>query len=221
LTEQNIITTTPFNGKRLSQPLFLFTRSLHTSNIVPDYFPPQAVVVFLEAPTQPRDNKMSNFDRDLQFKILELAVNDYPNQIDDGNVPPELYEIDNKKLCANIAYLQEEGLITGGVEMYMDGPEADFAFIKATYKAIILLSEEGSISAPLNLITVKLHDDTLTAIREYINQTISDPEERRGYLQRLKELPADATKHIVLQLLGKGLNQIPDAVQWLQTVLRS
>ncbi|HCZ8575529.1 TPA: hypothetical protein O4E34_002145 [Proteus mirabilis] len=51
LTEQNIITTTPFNGKRLSQPLFLFTRSLHTSNIVPDYFPTSGGGGFCYSPT--------------------------------------------------------------------------------------------------------------------------------------------------------------------------
>lgn len=162
---------------------------------------------------------MSNFDRNLQFQILELALNDYPCQISDENIPQELYEIDNKKLCANIAYLEEEGLITGGVETYYDGPEAAINLIQATRHTINLLTKEGSISAPLKLITVKLHDETLTAIREYINQNVNDPEEKKGYLQRLEELPADATKHIVLEILGKGLNQIPNAVQWLQTML--
>ncbi|HHR5880857.1 MULTISPECIES: hypothetical protein [Providencia] len=162
---------------------------------------------------------MSNFDRDLQFKILELAVNDYPDQIEPENIPKELYDIDNKKLCANIAYLEEEGLITGGIERYMEGPDAAIDLIKATKHAINLLSEDGSISASLKIVTVKLHDDTLAVLRDFINQNVTDPEEKKGYLQRLKELPADATKHIVLEILGKGLNQIPNAVQWLQTVL--
>ncbi|WP_140186697.1 hypothetical protein [Providencia stuartii] len=164
---------------------------------------------------------MSNFDRDLQFRILELALSDYPCQIERENIPQELYDIDNKKLCANIAYLQEEGLIQGGIEMYLDGPEACLDLIQATRHTVNLLSKEGSISAPLKISTVRLHDDTLTAIREFINQNITDPEEKKGYLQRLEALPADATKHIVLEILGKGLNQIPNAVQWLQTMLHS
>ncbi|WP_140186941.1 hypothetical protein [Providencia stuartii] len=164
---------------------------------------------------------MSNFDRELQFKILELALNDYPSQINDENIPQEFHDIDNKKLCANIAYLEEEGLIIGGVETSFDGPEAAINLIQATRHAINLLQKEGSISAPLKLVTVKLHDDTLTTIREFINQNITDPEEKKGYLQRLEGLPADATKHIVLEILGKGLNQIPNAVQWLQTALHS
>lgn len=162
---------------------------------------------------------MATFDRNLQLKILELAVEEYPEQI--NSIPLELSSLDNKTLLQNIAYLRDEGLILGGIEESCDGIEPALDLISATNDAVNLLSDEGSISASLKIVTVKLHDETLSALREFIAQNVPDPEERKGYLQRLKELPADATKHIVLQLLGKGLNQIPDAIQWLQTVLRS
>ncbi|ATF53138.1 hypothetical protein [Morganella morganii] len=162
---------------------------------------------------------MATFDRNLQLKILELAVEEYPEQI--NSIPLELSSLDDRTLLQNIAYLRDEGLILGGIEESFDGIEPALDLISATNDAVNLLSDEGSISASLKIVTVKLHDETLSALREFIAQNVPDPEERKGYLQRLKELPADATKHIVLQLLGKGLNQIPDAIQWLQTVLRS
>ncbi|MGJ5603486.1 hypothetical protein [Morganella morganii] len=162
---------------------------------------------------------MATFDRNLQLKILELAVEEYPEQI--NSIPLELSSLDDRTLLQNIAYLRDEGLILGGIEESFDGIEPALELISATNDAVNLLSDEGSISASLKIVTVKLHDETLSALREFIAQNVPDPEERKGYLQRLKELPADATKHIVLQLLGKGLNQIPDAIQWLQTVLRS
>ena len=162
---------------------------------------------------------MAAFDRNLQLKILELAVEEYPEQI--NSIPLELSSLDDKTLLQNIAYLRDVGLILGGIEESFDGIEPALDLISATNDAVNLLSDEGSISASLKIVTVKLHDETLSALREFIAQNVPDPEERKGYLQRLKELPADATKHIVLQLLGKGLNQIPDAIQWLQTVLRS
>lgn len=160
---------------------------------------------------------MANFDRKLQLQILELALDFYPEQI--GHIPIELSALDEKTLLQNIAYLQQEGLITGGIEGTFDGMEPAIDLISATNEAVNLLSEEGSISSSLKVVTIKLHDETLSTIREFINQNISDPEEKKAYLQRLKELPADATKHIVLELLGKGLGQIPNAVQWLQTTL--
>ncbi|MBI6486118.1 hypothetical protein ETG59_07370 [Proteus mirabilis] len=164
---------------------------------------------------------MLGFNRVLQLRILEVAVQDYPNTIQPENIPTDLSDIDNDILLKNIAYLSEEEMITGGVIDVMAGAFPELTLVKATRHAVNLLTEEGSISTSLKVITVRLHDETLNEIRDFITLNVPDPEERKGYLQRLKELPADATKHIVLQLLGKGLNQIPDAVQWLQTVLRS
>lgn len=161
---------------------------------------------------------MAFFDRKLQLQILELALDFYPEQI--NHIPRELSLVDEKTLLQNIAYLQQEGLIVGGIEESFDGMEPAIDLITATNDAVNLLSEEGSISASLKVVTVKLHDETLAALRDFINQNISDPEEKKAYLQRLKELPADATKHIVLELLNQGLGQIPNAVHWLQTALR-
>ncbi|PEH53429.1 hypothetical protein [Yersinia kristensenii] len=164
---------------------------------------------------------MSNFDRELQLQLLELAVNHYPDSIDKRYIPENLLETDERKLLQNIAYLNEEGLISGGVMQLLAGKIPVIELITATKDAVNLLSEEGSISASLKVVTVKLHDDSLAVIRDFINQNVTDPEERKGYLQRIKELPADATKHIVLELLGKGLNQLPNAALWLQTALHS
>ncbi|HHD7239265.1 TPA: hypothetical protein ACNOIA_001472 [Enterobacter cloacae] len=160
---------------------------------------------------------MATFNRNLQLQILQLALESYPDPIE--YIPRELAALDKKTLLQNIAYLREEGMIKGGIEEYLSGKEPALDTISVTKDAINLLSEEGSISSSLKVVTVKLHDESLTALRDFINRNVSDPEEKKVYLQRLKELPADATKHIVLELVGKGLGQIPNAVQWLQTTL--
>ncbi|EKK5502713.1 hypothetical protein O8H76_001044 [Enterobacter hormaechei] len=160
---------------------------------------------------------MATFNRNLQLQILQLALESYPDPIE--YIPRELAALDKKTLLQNIAYLREEGMIKGGIEEFLCGKEPALDTISVTKDAINLLSEEGSISSSLKVVTVKLHDESLTALRDFINQNVSDPEEKKVYLQRLKELPADATKHIVLELVGKGLGQIPNAVQWLQTTL--
>ncbi|HFU2862940.1 TPA: hypothetical protein ACGQPV_001841 [Enterobacter hormaechei] len=160
---------------------------------------------------------MATFNRNLQLQILQLALESYPDPIE--YIPRELAALDKKTLLQNIAYLREEGMIKGGIEEYLSCKEPALDTISVTKDAINLLSEEGSISSSLKVVTVKLHDESLTALRDFINQNVSDPEEKKVYLQRLKELPADATKHIVLELVGKGLGQIPNAVQWLQTTL--
>lgn len=52
---------------------------------------------------------MATFDRNLQLKILELAVEEYPEQI--NSIPLELSSLDDRTLLQNIAYLRDEGLI--------------------------------------------------------------------------------------------------------------
>ncbi|HBV9099316.1 hypothetical protein Q4R79_18800 [Morganella morganii] len=164
---------------------------------------------------------MAEFNRALQLDLVKCAVDSYPAPIDTTNLPSTINNADTETLAKNIMYLNEEDLLIGGAEYVIGGIHVSLNNARATKNAINLLSEDGSISASLKVVTVKFHDDTIAALREFITLNVPDPEERKGYLQRLKELPADATKHIVLQLLGKGLNQIPDAIQWLQTVLRS
>lgn len=168
---------------------------------------------------------MSNFDRNLQFELLQLAVDSFPESVDVSKIPEHINELkknDIMKLVKNIVYLQKENLLeSGSLERVNSGWMVFLGNIKATKEAINLLSEEGSISESLKIVTVKLHDESLAVIREFICQNINNPEEKKQFLQQIKQLPADATKHIVLELLGKGLNQIPNAIQWLQTALHS
>ncbi|HGJ5882632.1 hypothetical protein [Arsenophonus sp.] len=168
---------------------------------------------------------MSNFDRKLQLELLELAVDSFPESIDVSKIPEHINALkknDTMQLVKNIVYLQKENLLEScGVERVYSGWMIFLSDIKATEKAINLLSEEGSISASLKIVTVKIHDESLAVIREFIHHNVNDPEEKKRFLQQIKQLPADATKHIVLELLGKGLGQIPNAIQWLQTMLPS
>ncbi|WP_334469873.1 hypothetical protein [Arsenophonus sp. PmNCSU2021_1] len=61
------------------------------------------------------NDSLANFDRNLQFELLELAVYDYPDVIETENIPDHSRLVDKKKLLQNIAYLQEEGLVKGGI----------------------------------------------------------------------------------------------------------
>lgn len=79
---------------------------------------------------------MSGFSRALQLKILEIAVQDYPNAIQPQNIPSDFSDIDDDILLKNIAYLSEEEMITGGVIHVMAGAFPELTLIKATRHAI-------------------------------------------------------------------------------------
>lgn len=161
---------------------------------------------------------MSYLDRNFQLRILELACETYPGQL--GYEPEELLSVDRKKLIQNIAYLSEEEMIKCCLSIPFSGePDLSIRSITATKDAHNLLTEEGSISAQLKVVTVRLHNESLSMLRTFVESHVSDQEEKNTYLQRIKELPADATRHLLLELLGMGLHRLPDAVQWLQTKL--
>ncbi|WP_391528499.1 hypothetical protein [Photorhabdus akhurstii] len=160
------------------------------------------------------------FDRQLQRDILSVAASCYPNST--GNIslyPISLADIPNDKLVANIVYLNEHRLIEGGYEHVMSGIIPMLGTIRATRKGVDFMLNDGGLSAILNVVTIKVHDETIQQIVKFIEQSDQSPEDKKKYLDQLKQLPYETTKHIVLELVKKGLAHVPDAVRWLETMI--
>lgn len=160
-------------------------------------------------------------DRELQNSVLTVLSENYPNFTDRAlwHQLQELAGNDDDTLVANLLYLESHGLVTSGIKSGMTDYAISINELKITHRGLDFLLNDGGLSAILNVVTVKFHDDTIKQIADFIDQNVENPEDKQKFLNQLKQLPADATKHIVLQLVSKGLGQIPNAVQWLQTVL--
>lgn len=82
------------------------------------------------------------------------------------------------------------------------------------------LADDGGLSAILGTVTIKLHDDT---IKELIAQRIELAElpaaEKKRYLDQLRELPAETTKHLVMKLVDMGLDAAPQAMALIGKLL--
>ncbi|APW88482.1 hypothetical protein AWN63_14050 [Klebsiella variicola] len=55
---------------------------------------------------------MDKFDRELQKHILSCCIDAYPAHTTWNSFDPEIIQIDDVKLSANIIYLAEHGLLT-------------------------------------------------------------------------------------------------------------
>ncbi|OWO86552.1 hypothetical protein B5C26_00980 [Photorhabdus luminescens] len=161
------------------------------------------------------------FDRQLQRDIISAAVSCYPNPTRNAiyDYPNTVFEAPDDKLVANIVYLNEQGLIKGGVEHVMSDPIPALSTIIATKDGIDFILDDGGLSAILNVVTIKVHDETIQQIAKFIEQFDQSPEDKKKYLDQLKQLPYETTKHIVFELVKKGLTHTPDALQWLGTML--
>jgi hypothetical protein len=125
-----------------------------------------------------------------------------------------------EKMKANIWYLMEHGLIA--IDNNVNINRDIFSLLsnsRATKDGVDFMLQDGGLGAILNITTIKLHDDTLRLLSDFVNQNVEDSEDKRRFLQQIRELPYEATKHIALELVGKGLAQMPNAIHWLQTML--
>ena len=149
-------------------------------------------------------------DRELQRKFLAILAASYPYSDD---LKWDDFDITKKVRDANLVYLVEHGLarMEGGGDNSSTG--RSFYSYFATAKGMDFLEDDGGISAILGVVTIKLHDDTIKALLEskVLESTLPQPEKQR-YLKQLRELPAEATKHIVLKLVDLGLEKGPKAI---------
>lgn len=96
--------------------------------------------------------------------------------------------------------------------------EGTVAWAQITSKGRDFVDPSGGMGAELNVVTVKLHEDTLRQI--FINRVkASDADEtvKSKLVDQLKALPAEGLSKLAEKALEEGLRYMPHALQWLQT----
>ena len=92
--------------------------------------------------------------------------------------------------------------------------------LKITHKGIDFIRNDGGLGAILNVQTVKFHDSTIIALEDIIRVTNLPDDQKKGMIAKLRELPADAIKHLILQLLTQGVLKAPAALPIIERFLR-
>lgn len=162
-------------------------------------------------PKEPQ--KPSPIDRALQRELLLLMRDEYPRTL---LGIPEIPDASRESIYTNLRYLEEHGLCESGLLYGVDG-RPSWGGATLTAKGLDFLEDDGGLSAILNVITVKLHADTL---REILNARIDAveiaPEERSGLKRIVASLSETALQAATTDLVQNGLHHIPDVVGWLQ-----
>jgi len=159
-------------------------------------------------------------NRDVEKQILQRLLESYPKQVNVQGWKGEFPTLDKE-----INYLDAHGLIVGLVSKEIGGSKKAIA-ATLTEKGIDFLADDGGLSAILGVVTVKLHADTIKdLLAKEINHSTLPPEDKKRFLDRLRELPAESTKHLVNTLVAEGakagLQHASSASQWLHTLFQS
>ncbi|TKY81105.1 hypothetical protein R0L47_09905 [Pectobacterium polonicum] len=167
---------------------------------------------------------MEKFNRTLQQEILKICIASYPDmprhRSFDTTEAARLTQSDDglKVLKANIHYMKDHGLVTMDLATARN-PAYMLISLRATEKAIDFMLDDGGLSAILNVQTVRLHRETIVAFEDIITIANIPEDEKKSLISKLRELPADAIKHLTLQLLSQGVLNIPAAIQLIQKLL--
>lgn len=161
---------------------------------------------------------MTTLDRAKQRAILTALQEVYPKEYFAGSMTDaDLWSTED------LWYLEEHDLVELKKRVSSSGDQKITIFAaRLTAKGMDFLADDGGLSAVLGTVTVRIHEDTLKAIIEskIMEADLPTPEKKR-WLDQLRNLPAEATKHLVLKLLDLGLAHAPDALPLLQNTFES
>lgn len=165
------------------------------------------------------------YDRDLQRKLLLALYDARPHPISYEILAEIEREFGNDDYFTdNLLYLREHGLIDFHMEISSDGVRNSFQWasntLRLTHIGVDFVRDDGGIGAILNVKIIKLHNDTLIAIEDIISASNIPEDQKKGLISKLRELPSDAIKHLILQLLTQGVQNLPVALQLIEKALK-
>jgi hypothetical protein len=170
---------------------------------------------------------MDKFPRDKQNELLTILYDKFPDELLSEEYDALVDLFDNERnLYSNLWYLYQHGLIEDfhikTRALYDDVTDLILIDkIRITTKGVDFIRDDGGLSAILNVTTIKIHNETLAKLEDIIKQSPLTEVEKETYLGKLKELPADATKHFVLKLLDLGLSRTHDVLQLISSCFPS
>lgn len=159
-------------------------------------------------------------DRQLQRKILEILRESYP-----GYETKRLFlgveqdSAEEEQIIANLVYLEEHGLLRSGIEFSLSG-SAMFSGAKIKAAGLDFLEDDGGLTAILGTVTIKLHADSIRDLMlAKVEASALPSEEKSRFKKAISTLSAEAMKEVAKKLVTAGMDNAPDAVAFLRTIL--
>lgn len=158
---------------------------------------------------------MELMDRELQRLVLRKLAEEYPEQ-----VQPEEMGLNSadRRWTFNAQYLAEHELIEAqGTQMFSEGYRIHL--VRITARGLDFLAEDGGLTAILGVVNVRLHADTIKALIEArVDASDLADAEKNSVKSWLRQAGSDALGEATKRLVGLALDQMPKAIQLLQTL---
>lgn len=153
-------------------------------------------------------------DRLVQRMLLEKLAEVYPHRLYWAHLSDV---IENEEHMPSLAYLEEHGLVVNDWSTEIGVPEGIISS-KITARGLDFLEDDGGLGAILNVVTVKIHGETIRELLLERAQKTPDPTIRKLLLNKIKELPGNVLQAATIEGMKKGLEHV-DLAAWLDTLL--
>jgi hypothetical protein len=153
-------------------------------------------------------------DRALQRELLEKLAESYPDKL----YWAYLNDISrNDEYVPSLAYLQEHALVVNDWSEEIGGPDGILSS-RITARGLDFLEDDGGLGAVLNVVTVKIHSETIRELLMERAQKNPDPTIRKLLLNKIKELPGNVLQAATIEGMKKGLEHV-DLAAFLDKLL--
>lgn len=123
------------------------------------------------------------------------------------------------EIHATLAYLDEHRLAKLTIERYLDNSLQTFTG-KITGKGLDFLADDGGLGAILDVVTVKLHHDTVRdLLLARLEESTAEDSVKGQMAAALRNLPAATMQRVAQQAVDASLRQLPNVAQWVQSTL--
>jgi hypothetical protein len=120
---------------------------------------------------------------------------------------------DDEKLVMHMLYLEEHGLIKSGITRGANGDVMiNSSVTRLTARGRDHLSADGGLSAKLNTVTVKIHEESLARLEDFLSRNTPDQSVAAKMSARLRELPSAAIGHLTMKILDWAMEKFPAEV---------
>lgn len=145
-------------------------------------------------------------DRDVQRGILIKLSERFPAQISPyKDLIPTFGE---QAVIYNLAYLDDHGLTESNWSRPMNGYPSPVG-TTITAKGLDFISDDGGLSAILGVVTIKLHQETITALLiTQIEKSKKPQTVKQQLIDKVKGLPAEALQRVSLKAMEAGLDRL-------------
>lgn len=148
--------------------------------------------------------------KELRVSILR-TLDTSPGGFADGDTLNKLGTAESVE--TEVRYLAGLGLLDGH---YYLSEGVSWATITSQGRDYV--DPSGGIGGELNVVTVRLHEDTIRQILiNRVNTSDADTTVKSKLVDQIKALPAEGLSKLAEKALEKGLQHMPGVLQWLQT----